>query len=458
MASLAGWALVGSVWAVQSSPPTDEVRQLLHGEFVGCTNIAGLLLGVDEARAINDSTGAQQSAESRAQTFATGRLLAYSLRGVKWPSNLSAEVTDGLTSSYFRLAPPPREFHGLQHLGSWNRSVRIIRAVVYLPEPDSQIPSVDLAQVRQSLGIALAENPDRIDLAAYLEFCSESEIPKVVELLAKRMSKYGKGTAATLAGEKVSAPSDFLPRNDNTAGTKSPKNRGEWFSLLGSRPYDPAVCLALGNLMQQSGYPRAASLIYNRGGGVFVGRADSNECRRKAGKYNWLLSYALPQPEIPYGFTVELAKRAKGKIQELPPTCRLIVESAGHLPVEASAIKTKAYDEAWKLFTAESPNLTNSLQYAIQSLEEGLTADALNLVGRIYMLQGDLVLAIPFLEQARYLESTHPYATGNLALALFAFGEKTIAVNVATSAMGDPRTANDLKNKLNAIIDVNSSK
>jgi tetratricopeptide (TPR) repeat protein len=149
---------------------------------------------------------------------------------------------------------------------------------------------------------------------------------------------------------------------------------------------------------------------------------------------------------------VKLWKSSGAKKEELGPICWLIAESAGHLPVQASAERNESYDEAWRWFVASPPDLTNALQGAMRSLEEAFTADAANLVGRIFMLQGKNGLAVPFLEEARFLEPRHPYAQGNLALALYALGEKQIATRIAVQACDSSRTPDSLKKNLQNLV------
>jgi hypothetical protein len=181
---------------------------------------------------------------------------------------------------------------------------------------------------------------------------------------------------------------------------------------------------------------------------VFAGWPHAVECRRKAGPSSWSLAFSFPQPALPAGLIGKRLEEKSALTKNLPDVCRLILESSGHLPVEASLQANSAYREAWSCFTAPHPNLTNALQHAMESLTESFTADAANLVGRIFMLQGEHELALPFLEQARFLDGNHPYAPSNLALALKSIGENQIAARIAGVAITNSMTPNSVRIKL----------
>lgn len=448
-----GVALCCALWVaratVADAQPSDaELDRIVQGDFVGSVRADGLLLGIDEAKVLNTSLDAENSAVSRASVFAAQQLLSHSLRDIKWPPNLGSEVIAGLSNSFLRVHQFRLGFQGLQLVKSWRRNEDSVRVIVSLPEPEKQIPVACLGEIEKELRAALGSCSGKMDLAAYLEFCAVSDTARVVELLAERMDQYGRGAAASLAGTSMKSPAEFhIPRQEGVE-TGIPATRAEGLKLLGARPYDPAVCLVLGDLMGKSGHPRMAQLIYSRGANVFVGRAEADECRRKAGQYLWPSSFSYPQPAVPASLIAKLWKSGGAKIEELGPACWLVVESAGHLPVLPSAERNASYDEAWREFAASPPDLTNALQHAMQSLQEAFTADAANLIGRILLLQGKSWLAVPFLEQARFLDSEHPYAEGNLALALYAVGEKQIARKIAIQAAASSRIPANLRSQL----------
>jgi hypothetical protein len=64
------------------------------------------------------------------------------------------------------------------------------------------------------------------------------------------------------------------------------------------------------------------------------------------------------------------------------------------------------------------------------------------------MLQDEYELALPFLEQARFLDGNHPYAAGNLAFPLENIGENDIAARIADAAIANSRTSESLRIKL----------
>ena len=435
--------------AADAAHADGELNKLVKSRYVGWVKVESDLWGIDEAKILNESLGAELSAASRAKEFATQQLLSYSFREIKWPPNLDSNVVSGIKSSFLRVHEFKYALHGLKTIKSWKASETTIRSAVSLPEPEKQIPAIAYKNVMQDLHAALYDsNAAKLDLASYLEICAESDIPKVVEMLGEHMSRYGNGAAATFAGNPLQSAAEVCPANNPPLQPKNPSSRSEGLEILGKYPYEPAVCLALGNLMKEDGRPRAAQLLFSRGASVFVGQPAAEECKRKAGDHSWPLSFSFPQPELPTSLIAKLQKTNQGKTDEMGIICRLIVEKTGRLPIKASNERNSQYQEALKQFSAAAPNLTNALQCALRSMEEAVTADAANLAGRIFMIQGKYELAVPFLEQARFLEPNHPYAQANLALVLHALGEKTIAAKIAVQAISSDKTPEAQKKKL----------
>ena len=426
--------------------PNAQILAIFNGRFIGCTNISGILFGFDEAAILNDSADAVEGARSRAQTFAVARLSEYGLRNIVWPRGLNPEVAEALQESFFRIHDFHFQFQGVQLIDSQVLRGSRLRVVVQLPDPDHQIPSISSEVFRQELAAALDHQSDKLDLAAYLEFCAESDIPKVVSLLADRLRQYGDGAGTTFAGKRLRTAADFLQVGDAQAVVVT--NYSQGFTLLGEHPYDPRICLSLGDFLQRSGHPRSAQLLYSRGQVAFADWPQAAECRRKAQPSSWPLAFSFPQPALPAGLIRRRLEEKSATLKDLSPACRLILESSGHLPVDASPESNKAFREAWGSFTDPHPNLTNALQYAMESLIDGFSADAANLAGRIFMLQGEYELALPFLEQARFLDANHPYAAGNLALALERIGEKQLAATIADAAIANSRTPDSFRIKL----------
>lgn len=432
--------------AYAAQTPNARVLGILNGKFIGSTNISEILYGFDEAAILNDSADALESARSRAKTFAVARLSEYALRKIVWPKGLNPDVAEALRESFFRIQDFHLKFHGVQLIDSEVLRGNRLRVVVELPDPDQQIPSVSSEVLKQELADALDRQSDKLDLAAYLEFCAESEIPKVVLLLADRLRQYGDGAGATFAGRRLRTAADFLQVDDARAVVVT--NYSQGFALLGEHPYDPRICLSLGDFLQRSGHPRSAQLLYSRGQVVFADWPQAAECRRKAQPSSWPLAFSFPQPALPAGLIRRRLEEKSATLKDMSPACRLILESSGHLPVDASPEPNEAFREAWGSFTDPHPNLTNALQYAMESLIDGFGADAANLAGRIFMLQDEYELAIPFLEQARFLDANHPYAAGNLALALESIGENQLAATIADAAIASSRTPGSFRIKL----------
>lgn len=444
--SFALW--VPGAYSATGTIPDEQLDRLVRSDFVGSVKMSGWLLGIDGAKILNASAGAEHTAESRAKAFATQRLLAYSMRNVRWPPGLGSEVVAGISNSFLRSYLIKTPLQGLQSVKLWKTGEASIRIIVSLPEPEKQIPAVSIDDVKAGLRSTLTRDPEKIDLAAYLEFCDKSELPSVVDLLGERVAHHGTGAVATFIGSRLRSSASFRIETGRRVDTLMPTSRTEGLELLRFRPYDPAVCLALGNLMQKSGYPRTAQLLFSRGASVFVRREEAAACQIKAAQDLWPLSFSAPKPELPQGVILRSWKASGVGMEEISPASRLIVESAGRLPVQAVTTSDKNYEQAWKEFAAAPSNLTNALRFAMESLEVEVTADAANLVGRVFMLQNRNGAAIPFLEQARFLDPGHPYAEANLALALHGIGEKSMAEPIARHAANSPTTPAKLKDKL----------
>jgi hypothetical protein len=64
------------------------------------------------------------------------------------------------------------------------------------------------------------------------------------------------------------------------------------------------------------------------------------------------------------------------------------------------------------------------------------------------MLQGQSELALPFLEESRFLDVNHPFAAGNLSLALETVGEHQLAASIADAALANSNTPDSVRVKL----------
>jgi tetratricopeptide (TPR) repeat protein len=429
LSAILSCCVVLTTTAYGEDEPYDKaaIQYLAASEFIGCTNIEGTLYAVDRAKILNLSAGGEISAGARAKDYAIRRLLGYTFRDIKWPEHLSRHVIEGLQDSYFRIHEYGLDLPGLQVVERHLTDEGFVRAVVRLPSPDKKIPCARLDEVRNELALAVKNAPEKLDMAAYFEFCAVDQIREVLPLLGDRMLKYGENVQSVFVGQVLESASAFENNHQLYHPDSAPQDLEAALKRLADNPYMPEACLAAGNVLASSGYSRAARLIYSRGSIIFVGDTAARECKDRAGQGVWPLSFEWPKPAVPPYLILQISQADISKTGQLTPVCRLIIRSAGHLPVSPVEENNEAYKEAWRLFSVSPPNLPMALQLAMASLEKGISADGANLVGRIYMLQGQYALAVPFLEQARFLDHKHPYAQINLEKALRALGENAAA-------------------------------
>jgi len=114
-----------------------------------------------------------------------------------------------------------------------------------------------------------------------------------------------------------------------------------------------------------------------------------------------------------------------------------ILNSLGLLRLPNSDNQNKDYIKALDQFHDEPPNVEGALEYLKKSLENDITADACNYLGRCLVLLDQHELAQVFFMQASHIDEKHPYAMANLAICYNSLGNKEAALSTARSAMED---------------------
>jgi tetratricopeptide (TPR) repeat protein len=132
-----------------------------------------------------------------------------------------------------------------------------------------------------------------------------------------------------------------------------------------------------------------------------------------------------------------------------------ILTSLGGFRLIDSNLKSPAYREGGIAFSSDPPDLISAERLYSKAIEESISSNACNMLGRCYALNGSPVKAVVLLTQAIIINPTHPYAGANLALALQSNGLTDEAINQAHRALENPDISdfgkNELKNLLNRI-------
>jgi len=97
--------------------------------------------------------------------------------------------------------------------------------------------------------------------------------------------------------------------------------------------------------------------------------------------------------------------------------------------------QNKDYIKALDQFHDEPPNVEGALEYLKKSLENDITADACNYLGRCLVLLDKPEIAQVFFMQASQIDEKHPYAMANLAICYNSLGNKEAALSTTRSAM-----------------------
>ena len=132
-----------------------------------------------------------------------------------------------------------------------------------------------------------------------------------------------------------------------------------------------------------------------------------------------------------------------------------ILSSGGGFRIADSSSESADYFKAEEAFFSSPPELNAAEALYAKALEDSISSNTCNMLGRCYMLNRSLVKAVSLLTQATSMNPNHPYAAANLALALHANGLTDEAINQAHRALENPDISdfgkNELKNLLNRI-------
>ena len=132
-----------------------------------------------------------------------------------------------------------------------------------------------------------------------------------------------------------------------------------------------------------------------------------------------------------------------------------ILSSSGGFRLIDSNSKSPAYERGNAAFFSNPPDLISAEHLYSEAIEESVSSNVCNMLGRCYALNESPVKAVVLLTQAIIINPKHPYAGANLALALQANGLTDEATSQAHRALENPDISefgkNELKHLLNSI-------
>lgn len=406
------WLMLPTIGVLAASLP-GQVFQKHSGNVLssGLFAAEGILFATGRAMPAGSSSEAQLAAERRAESAAENRLLDWATNEVRWPKDISPTATARLWSSFRRAEIRRVELQGLQRIECRKQADGSYTAVVALPNYSVQIPANSYQEISQALLRALKRRDSNVDVVAVMEICPSSDMEGAVSLLAERAERdVGPNAACTLRGMalgSIIALKDVDPCVDPLGPDGG---LGYLWAQLEARPYQPAVCYRLGEVLQHSGFRQAASVLFRRGAGVWPNAPASRLCRSA----NQIKAAAPVSRLIPRDFWLEITEAVPPCSQLLGHAGRLVVLSMGDLPLEVDRAENDTLKGGLSLFYKNPPDLQGSLTNALASLDYNLTADGCNLAGRCLMLTRRQILAAPFFAQALRFAPNHPHAVGNL--------------------------------------------
>lgn len=130
-----------------------------------------------------------------------------------------------------------------------------------------------------------------------------------------------------------------------------------------------------------------------------------------------------------------------------------ILSSGGGFRIVDPSTESANYFKADEAFFSSPPELNIAETLYAKALEDSISSNTCNMLGRCYMLNHSLVKAVSLLTQAAFMNPNHPYAASNLALALHMNGQIDEAVRQAHLAMENPFISEWSKLELESLLD-----
>ena len=412
----------------------------------------GFYFSYGKSKLASSSELSKEFAIEKADLIAHSRFFDYLKDRIRWPERFLPVLIQNVFNQYKKTTGTHFSTSEVVRIDYGQLENDIFFVVLGVPEDKLSGPDITYQTIQKKLDTSFNNNAKSIDLFTYLEICPEGRIAPVVDQLSKQLKdKYGANLDAVISSKPVAELGKLWKKGVTfTQKELQALSRDNLLYILNQKPYDPAVCYFLAKWFSDNGYSRSAKLFYNRGAVWPIYSKYNKWCTEKINE---------PFSSSPPSFPQILPKKIKKDISrqmvqnkfEFGILGNLIVKGSGRLPISDSKNKQKLYLEATKLFFSESPQIELALEKYIMSLQEGITSDACNMIGRCLQLKRELLLAIPFYMQAITLNPKHPYAGANLVVSLFDAGEIGQAKTLAQTVLKNPKLSNWGRKQIGAL-------
>ena len=371
------------------------------------------------------TTSARNAALSKARTKAlTGFYRTIRLK-MKWPENLNKKLHNPLFEQYIDLSGIKLEVSKAVETGSGYLNDETCYKVLAIPRENIHHDSLTYSSLISTLDNAFENSDRRLRNSLYLEICPVNKIKSVIPRLAAQLGmQYGANVKAVVNGKFFSQPSDFsvIDKIESIEDLKG-LNYDQLFDLLDICPYFPKTCYLLGKKMFQQGKYRNASLFFLRGT-VWKIDDEFNELCEKSVKDRFS-NFALPESH-------KQILRLKDKVVEsyqsfylsLGPNSEAVINSFGTIPIKDLKSHSDELDKGNKLFLSSPPDIDRALAHYLSEIEQNISADVCNMIGRCLGIENQYYIAIPYLLQSIISNPKHRHAWVNLALTFNKMGMK----------------------------------
>ena len=383
----------------------------------------------------------KEMAVEKADLIAREHFFNYFKSQVHWPEDFSPVLIQNIWDQYRQTAVTRFLTTRVVKVDSGQLDDDHFFVVLGTPEENISKTDITFDNIRRSLDASVKQEGG-VDFFTYLEICPAQKVLSLLsEPFGQLQQRYGNNADAVIRSKPVVELGRLWEKNITFSDEEL---RGlsihELFSILDQKPYDPAICYFLAERFFHDGYPRSASLFYSRGTIWPFDNEYRTRCTEKMmppfkDSHRSFSSIPAPTEKLKQ----DIAYQAGRSELMFGVYGALIIKGLGQLPLCDSIKEPEQYLEANKLFFSTSPRIELAFGKYVGALQEVITADICNMIGRCLQLQGDLLLAVPFYYQAVLLNKEHPYACANLAVCLHMLNEKELTREIARAALKNPK-------------------
>lgn len=412
----------------------------------------GFYFSCGKSKPASSSELSKELAIEKADLIAHSKFFDYLKDRIRWPVRFSPVLIQNVFNEYKKTTGTCFSTSGVVRIDYGQLENNTFFVVLGVPKDKLSGTDITYQTIQKKLNTSFNNNDKRLDLFTYLEICPEERIASVVDRLSKQLKdKYGANLDAVISSKPVTELGKLWKQGVTfTQKELQALNRENLLHILSQKPYDPAICFAIGDRFDKRGFKKSASLFFKRGTLWPIYNKYSKWCTEKIKE-----PFSSPSPIFPLILPKKIKKDiSRQMVQnkfEFGILGNLIIKGSGRLPISDSKNEQKLYLEATKLFFSESPQIELALEKYIMSLQEAITSDTCNMIGRCLQLKRELLLAIPFYMQASKLNPKHPYAGANLAVCLFEVGEKEQAKTLAQSVLKNTELSNWGRKQIEAL-------